>query len=375
MRYNVRLATPIERTPRAKQLESLFDIPEAREAKLDLACECDLEARPWNIGLIVGPSGSGKSTMAREMFGDAAQVQYDWPASKSIVDGFAAGLSIRDITAALSATGFSSPPCWLKPFRVLSTGQKFRVNLARTLVDTRELVVVDEFTSVVDRTVARIGSCALSKEIRRRNRKFVAVSCHDDIMEWLQPDWILEPQLGRFSWRLLQRRPSIELSICRISHDTWPLFAPHHYMTGHLHKAAECYGAFIDRKQVAFDAWLPFVGRLRSGKKGRRGTRTVVLPDFQGVGIGRTLVDTVASMYVGLGYEALSRTAHPGEMASKMRNPNWRQTHYGFTGRDGGKLAKYSSTRTLTRRALSSIWVGAAMDAEQARRLHDAELT
>src|SRR5439155_19760773 len=52
------------------------------------------------------------------------------------------------------------------------------------------LPIFDEFTSVVDRTVAQIGSAAVAKTIRRSGKQLVAASCHYDVIEWLQPDWI-----------------------------------------------------------------------------------------------------------------------------------------------------------------------------------------
>jgi ABC-type ATPase with predicted acetyltransferase domain len=65
-----------------------------------------------------------------------------------------------------------------------------RVDLANALLKDNELIVFDEFTSVVDRNVARIGSYAVQKSIRRSNKKFIAVTCHEDVEEWLLPDWI-----------------------------------------------------------------------------------------------------------------------------------------------------------------------------------------
>ena len=102
---------------------------------------------------------------------------------------------IKDITGILTAVGFSSPPSWIKPYRVLSNGERFRCDLARAILEGGELVVFDEFTSVVDRTVARIGSAAVAKAVRRTGPpRFVAISCHYDIARWLQPDWVLDMQ-------------------------------------------------------------------------------------------------------------------------------------------------------------------------------------
>ena len=373
-RLDVELSVDIERTPRVAQVEGMFDVPLSKRQTASLHMDVPLSEKPWQVGLIVGPSGAGKSTAARTLFEGSVIDGYAWEPKKSLVDSFDSGLPIRTVTTALSSVGFSSPPSWLKPFHVLSHGEKFRAVLARALLDERELVCVDEFTSALDRQVAKIGSCAVAKAVRRDPRKrFVAVTCHEDIAEWLQPDWILEPHVSRFTWRELQRRPPIELEIRRVHHSLWRLFAPHHYLTGALNfRPAACFGAVLHGRVVAFDAWLPFFGRLRDAQKARRGHRTVCLPDYQGVGIGRALFDTVASMWAGLGFRAFSRTAHPAEIRSRVSGGNWRATSYGFQPGTGGKSAlavKFAKTRTVHRRAASFEWVGPPMARDLAEKL------
>jgi len=100
------------------------------------------------------------------------------------------GVSVTEIAKMFNSVGFSSVPSWLKPYHVLSQGEKMRVDLARALLLSSPLVVFDEFTSVVDRQVAQIGSYAVQKAIRKTDKQFIAVSCHDDILEWLLPDWV-----------------------------------------------------------------------------------------------------------------------------------------------------------------------------------------
>jgi hypothetical protein len=65
-------------------------------------------------------------------------------------------------------------------------------------------LLVDEFSSVVDRQVAKIGAHAVQKWVRRNARQFVAVSCHYDIVDWLRPDWVLEPATMSFRWESLR---------------------------------------------------------------------------------------------------------------------------------------------------------------------------
>lgn len=145
----------------------------------------------WSIGLIVGRSGTGKTTIAKELFPDSHLFNYEYGA-KAIVDEMPEGLQVSDITKAFNTVGFSSPPNWLKPYGVLSNGEKMRVDIARALLEKNELIVFDEFTSVVDRHIAKIASFAISKAVRKSDKQFIAVSCHDDIIEWLEPDWVFD---------------------------------------------------------------------------------------------------------------------------------------------------------------------------------------
>jgi ABC-type ATPase with predicted acetyltransferase domain len=137
-------------------------------------------------------------------------------------------MAIRDIIELINSVGFSSPPAWVRPFHVLSTGEQFRVSVARALAERlitgetpeggRGLVVLDEFTSVVDRTVAQIGCAAIARTLRREGEggrlpQLVAVTCHYDVEEWLQPDWTYSPVTNLFQWRSIGTRPKSSWSL------------------------------------------------------------------------------------------------------------------------------------------------------------------
>jgi ABC-type ATPase with predicted acetyltransferase domain len=152
----------------------------------------------WQIGLIVGKSGTGKTTIAKQLFSDAYITNFDY-SSETILDDMPQEKSVDDIVHAFNSVGFSSPPSWLKPYSVLSNGEKMRVDLARAILDEKDFFVFDEFTSVVDRQVAKIGSFAMQKAIRKTQKKFIAVTCHSDVEEWLLPDWIFNTNNMNFN--------------------------------------------------------------------------------------------------------------------------------------------------------------------------------
>lgn len=183
-------------TFRAQNIISNFDL-DIEHIDEHFTGNIDIECREWNVGLIIGGSGTGKSTIAKECFPDDYIDGYTYTA-QSVIDDMPKDKSIKEIEKVFTSVGFASPPSWLKPYDVLSNGEKMRVNLARSILDNRETVVFDEFTSVVNREVAKTASYAISKAVRRLGKKFIAVACHRDIVEWLEPDWIYDTDERRF---------------------------------------------------------------------------------------------------------------------------------------------------------------------------------
>lgn len=178
------------KTFRVSNIISNFDLD------IEHACEhfkgnIDIEARDWNVGLIVGGSGTGKTTIAKECFGNAHWANYKY-CKKSVIDDMPKGKSIKEIEKTFTSVGFASPPSWLKPYEVLSNGEKMRCDLARAILEDNDCIVFDEFTSVVNREVAKTSSYAISKAVKKMNKKFIAVACHKDIIEWLEPDWVYD---------------------------------------------------------------------------------------------------------------------------------------------------------------------------------------
>lgn len=309
---------------RVSQLAGMFDVPKTDKISHEWHVTLPLEGKEWQIGVIAGPSGAGKTTLGRELFPDAHfHDGFEWDPEAAIVDGFPEGLETREIVALLSSVGFSSPPHWLKRFSHLSNGQKFRVELARLLASDHATVVFDEFTSVVDRSAAKISCAAISKTLRRRQRpQLVALSCHFDIIDWLQPDWVYDVAAERFEWRRLRRRPEIRLEIWETNRVAWNLFRGHHYLSADISRSARCWLATWEGVPVGFTAVLPHPHPRV--KNFRREHRTVVLPDYQGVGIGNRLSEWVADWHVARGYRYISTTSHPAMIRHRAKDPMWK---------------------------------------------------
>lgn len=191
----IRESKPLD-TYRVASVVGAFDL-DVNKIKEHFKGNINIEGKDWSVGLIVGGSGTGKSTIAKELYSENYFFSHKYKA-QSVIDDMPEGASVKEITKAFTSVGFSSPPSWLKPYSVLSNGEKMRCDLALCLLKDDPVFVFDEFTSVVNREVAKTASFAIQKAIRKTDRKFIAVSCHSDIIEWLQPDWIYNTDEQRF---------------------------------------------------------------------------------------------------------------------------------------------------------------------------------
>lgn len=348
MKIDLKVESPVSDSVRIQQLGAMFDLPPSVKSRRAWGGDVPIEDEPWSVGLIVGPSGAGKSQVAQSMFPGLVDTRKDW-GSPSVIDDFREGLSMADISNACQSVGFNTIPAWTRPFSVLSNGEKFRVDLARRLLESpsTDPIVVDEFTSVVDRQVAKIGSHAVQKYARRTGKQFVGISCHSDIVDWLQPDWILEPATMTFSRRRLRRRPTMEFEFQHVSRNLWRQFAPFHYMSANLAKTARCFALTIRGEAVAFVGVMhrPYVHKLPLYGI----SRVVTMPDWQGLGLGMVIMEAVGSFLRSLKIRMNIYPAHPSFIQSCVRSKMWRLSRKGTDGSGGAnRNGKFAGTPGAT---------------------------
>ena len=151
----------------------------------------DMEAMnkdDWNILLICGKSGSGKSTILKQIYGDVKPTEYDY--TKCVISQFPR-LTEEEVCELLQSIGLSSVPTWLRKPQELSNGERARLDIAKAIYDANGgVVVLDEYTSVVNRAAAKSMSHALQRYARQKGLKIIIASCHFDIVEWLQADYM-----------------------------------------------------------------------------------------------------------------------------------------------------------------------------------------
>lgn len=315
----IKLEHKIKNDKYTEYVYEAFDIQDKEKTTVKIENNLNIDF-DFNIGVIYGGSGEGKSTLLKT-FGEIPNPKF--PEDKSLISCFDF-LEPRQAGELLAAMGLSSIPTWLRPFHTLSNGEQYRASLAYCVGKAKpgEMILVDEYTSVVDRAVAKAMSNALAKYVRRNNKKIVLASCHFDIMDWLCPDWIYSPNKRRIErFDSPRQRPAIELQVFRCKYDCWKIFKQHHYLTEDLNKAAKCFVTMWDNKPVAFNAILPFPhGSLQNAF---RMSRSVVLPDYQGLGIGGKLMDYFAALYKKDGKSFYYKASNPALWAQSEKTGLW----------------------------------------------------
>jgi GNAT superfamily N-acetyltransferase len=282
----------------------------------------------WQIGVIVGPSGSGKTSLGKKIFGDDKIINLDdgWDSGKPIIDDIEGDFDA--VCSALSSVGLGSVPSWLRPFAVLSNGEKFRAGLARLCINRLGEVVVDEFTSVIDRQIARIGSLAFQKQWRRGNtgQKIVLLTPHYDVLDWLEPDWVFDTKDGRYERGRLRQRPKFTLDIQQVDQSYWKYFKPHYYLDLPMPIAARYFVGTVDGELACHVAVA-----CKFEVKCYRATRLVTMPEWQGAGVGTKFLDFICQYHLdghGIGghrYPTLFHTSHPQLCGALRRSKKWTQ--------------------------------------------------
>lgn len=360
---NITLTTKVKRDKYTDYIQSKFDLKIEDVSIVEIPNNLNLsKLGEWSIGVICGASGSGKSTILKNIGGGEINKAF-FDNSKSLISNFSC--EPEEATNILSSMGLASVPTWIRPFNVLSNGEKYRAELAKIVSESSdEVILIDEYTSVVDRNVAKSMSNALQKYIRKNKKKIVLATCHYDIFDWLRPDWIYDLNKGGVLEKgdyLRQGKPKIELQMYRTTVDTWNNFKKHHYMTSDLNKAAQCFVFTWNNQLVAFYAILPFPNG--SIKKGVRGHRLVVLPDFQGLGIGSSVSEFIGGIYKSIGYTLYCKTINPrlGEYRSKTPS-KWKVSSTNGKERSEREVSKeYNIMGGLTRPSYCHSYIGDAI--------------
>lgn len=313
----------------------------------------------WKTCVILGPSGTGKTTSLRR-FGDPSDVQVD-PEMPAIELGKMFGKTVDETITMYRKCGFGSVPSWVLPYKQLSNGEKYRVQIALKLMRGDNPIILDEFGSYIDHPSAVMLATLVRKLANKTDQKFLIATLNPVIAEELEPDELIE--LGTPSIRRSLRRDRI-LQVQRVHRNAWEIFKHHHYMSSNLISSAKCFLFTMDGNIVGFNALKPFPhGFIKNAYNGHR---TVVLPTYQGFGLGPKIADITASIAAAHGYTVYTKTVHPSLGEYRTKSPLWRET--AMNGKEG-----YSTKQTnladakFNRKSYTHAYVGPPAEGDMAK--------
>lgn len=323
--YIVNLQSDVFKTFRCQKAANSLDIDIEKKSKHTFKVSADLKTQ-YNVGLIVGASGSGKTTLCKSIFGDDCfkdLLKNELP----VIDQFPENYSYEECSTMLAGVGLTAVPCWIRPAYTLSNGQRARAEAALQMASlNRDVTIIDEWTSVVDRTVAKAMSHCIQKYSRKKNKKIVLCSCHYDVIEWLNPDWVIDCNKQEYEDRrsmvgTFERTDQLRLDIREVSYKTWPYFSKYHYLSDKLPGGKKyCYGLFNGQDQIGFQCFAAYI-------IGNHDTffsnRNVIHPDYCGLGLGIKLINEASKDMVRKGFKIRSKSSSMPIYKSKMKDPLW----------------------------------------------------
>ncbi|CAE7499843.1 Thumpd3 [Symbiodinium sp. CCMP2456] len=354
----------VQRHPRLALVEERFDFRSQTRvsSQLPMLPGWLLEEDLPGLGIVFGPSGSGKTTVL--------QAFQEMKVCPPKVPTTSQGLP-PDVRETL---GLVEEPH--------SAGELHQYAVADALWHGGSTVVLDELGSQLDAASRRRFCAGLRKLLQKGPLSFkrvVAATLHPDMVDLLRPRWMLdtasatlwrspaEPEMGeensieqlgdsempRFEAEQVRKgfvQPMLKLKVSLLHADgtrAWRRFARHHYLSSQLSPAATCAEVHWGDEPVAFLALLP--REAASGSTDCREHRLVVLPDFQGLGIGLALSEFMAELATTQGFfgcvppqRYFSSTAHFHLGSARARSPLWASTPF-----DGSEAARPGDTRLL----------------------------
>lgn len=322
--YVVNLKSPVSKSFMATKAANSVALNPEKKSEHNLKVTADITS-DYKVGLILGASGSGKTTLAKSIFGASCFDEILDP-GKPVIDQFPVSYSYDDRVASLTGIGLTSIPCWIRVAATLSNGQKARAEAALQIAQDKDTIVIDEWTSVVNREVGKVMSHAIQKHARKTNKKIVLLSCHYDVVDWLNPDWIIDCNTETYKDRRSmvgshKRTDQLRFDIKRCETKQWKYFSKYHYLSETLPSGKVlAYGLYHGSDQIGFTC---FANYSWNDKRMMHSNRVVIHPDYIGLGLGIQLATEASQHMHSMGYIVKAKFTSVAMYKLRKNHPRW----------------------------------------------------
>ena len=197
---NIDFKTKTELTPRMIEVSEAFGLGVSEEKHFVIYKDFNIGFSEGDVVFITGDSGGGKTLLLRKLTeqlyvqkADINTVNLDdiVPNPNDVIIE-SVGKDLEEAVRLLSMMGLNDAFIFLRKYKELSDGQKYRYRLAKAMSLGVNVVFIDEFCANLDRTTAKVISYNLQRVIRRSGMILIAATTHRDIIDDLQPSVLVD---------------------------------------------------------------------------------------------------------------------------------------------------------------------------------------
>jgi len=313
---DIRYQTKTKITPRTIKIAEAFGLGVDSYQEYIIYDNVTIKIGPTDIVYITGESGSGKSVLLKALEKDLGEEAInvecikpdpDKPLIETVGRSFQEGLEL------LSRVGLNDAFLFIRRYRELSDGQKYRYRIAKLLESGRQYWVMDEFCATLDRETAKIVAFNLQKQARRTKKAVIAATTHTDLFEDLAPSVHIHKGWGKrlqikYCQNTLNEFCSVtsDLQIEEGTMQDYMQLAEFHYRNPTTHPVPLKIYALRQRDGtpagVIMYAWPPInifgrkeaIGRKLSIKEANEKiatiSRVILHPKYRSIGLGERIV-------------------------------------------------------------------------------------
>ncbi len=159
----------------------------------------ELRLAEGDVVYVTGDSGSGKSVLLRALGEDLGDRAIDIADVRPFEDRpivETVGGTLSEALSLLSRVGLNDAYLFIRRYRELSEGQRYRFRIAKMVESGRGFWLADEFCSNLDRTTAKIVAFNIQKQARRCGATLVVATSHTDLEADLNPSIVVRKGWG-----------------------------------------------------------------------------------------------------------------------------------------------------------------------------------
>lgn len=206
-------------TPRTLTVAEAFGLGIDKTKGQILYDNLELRINPHDIIYITGESGSGKSVLLKHLEKllqpDTANIRkMKIDPTKPIIETM--GKTVEEGLTQLCKVGLNDAFLFLRPYKQLSDGQKYRYRIAKLIETQKQYWIMDEFCSTLDRDTAKIVAYNVQKLARQEGKAILAATTHTDLQEDLAPTIHIHKRLGKeITMKTFPNKPPQNCTITR----------------------------------------------------------------------------------------------------------------------------------------------------------------